>query len=119
HYLELRQLEPVRDLPVKQLYVTFRKAIDGDPAKNMAALPRQQPRMVRQGDKHSLRACVGGEELLKGFYQIYAHSVRNLGTPVYPYKLFEHCLQEFGPACRIFAVFPNGAMIAGGMKFFF
>ncbi len=36
HYLELRQLEPVQDLPVKELYVTFRKAIDRDPAKNMA-----------------------------------------------------------------------------------
>jgi len=119
HYLELRQLEPVRDLPVKELYVTFRKAIDSNPAKNMAAIPRKRRRMVRQGDKYSLRACVGGEELLKEFYQIYAHSVRNLGTPVYPCKLFEYFLQEFGPACRIFAVFHNEAMIAGVMTFFF
>src|ERR1041384_5361835 len=55
HYLELRQLEPVQDLPVKDLYVTFRREIDSDPVKNMAEIPRKQRRMVRQGDKHGLR----------------------------------------------------------------
>jgi len=119
HSLELRQLEPGQDLPVKELYIIFRKEIDSDPAKNMAAIPRKQRRMVRQGDKYSLHVCVGGEELLKGDYQIYAHSVRNLGTPVYPYKLFAYFLQECGPACRIFAVLHNEDMLAGVTTFFF
>jgi len=48
-YLELRQTEPVEDLPQKELYVTFRRAIDADPEKNMAAIPRKQRRMIRQG----------------------------------------------------------------------
>lgn len=118
-YVELRQQEPVRGLPVKELYVTFRKEIDRDPEKNMAAIPRKQRRMIRQGDKHGLYARIGGEEFLQDFYRIYAHSVRNLGTPVFPYKLFQLFLQEFGPACRICAVFRHGKMLAGVMTFFF
>jgi hypothetical protein len=59
----------------------------------MAAIPRKQRRMIRQGDKHGLRALVGGEEFLEGFYRIYAHSVRRLGTPVYPRHLFTYCLR--------------------------
>jgi FemAB-related protein (PEP-CTERM system-associated) len=118
-YLELRQTEPLQDLPQKDLYVTFRRAIDSDPEKNMAAIPRKQRRMIRQGDKYGLRALVGGEELLERFYQIYAHSVRRLGTPVYPRNLFADFLREFDSACRILAVFHNTEMVAGVMTFFF
>ena len=68
HYLELRHLDPVRDLPAQDLYVTFYKEIDRDAAKNMAAISRKQWRMVLQGDKYSRCVRVGAEELLKAFY---------------------------------------------------
>jgi FemAB-related protein (PEP-CTERM system-associated) len=118
-YVELRQQVPVGDLPTKELYVTFRKEIDGDPEKNLAAIPRKQRRMVRQGDKFGLTARIGGEEFLGGFYHVYAHSVRNHGTPVFPIRLFRNLLHEFGSACRILAVFRKEEMVAGVMTFFF
>ncbi len=119
-FLELRHETPFGDLPVKDLYVTFRRPIFPDEEKNLAAIPRKQRRMVRQGDKHGLTARVGGEELLKGFYAVYSHSVRNLGTPVYPFQLFERLLKELGPnGCRILAVFHRSEMVAGVMTFFF
>jgi FemAB-related protein (PEP-CTERM system-associated) len=62
---------------------------------------------------------MGGEEFLKGFYQIYAHSVRNLGTPVLPMRFMVNLLREFGPACRILAIFHEEHMVAGVMTFFF
>jgi FemAB-related protein (PEP-CTERM system-associated) len=118
-YLELRNQAPWGDLPTKHLYATFRREIYSDPEKNMAAIPRKQRRMVRQGDKHGLIAYMGGEEFLGGFYHVYAHSVRNLGTPVYPIKFFEHLLREFGPACRLLVVFREEQMVAGVLTFFF
>lgn len=118
-YLELRQVESLPRLPIKNLYVTFKKEIDGDPEKNLVAIPRKQRRMVRQGEKHGLRAHLGGEEFLDGFYHVYSHSVRHLGTPVFPRALFAHCLREFGTACRILAVFRDEQMVAGVLTFFF
>jgi FemAB-related protein (PEP-CTERM system-associated) len=119
-FLELRHETPFCDLPVKDLYVTFRRPIFPDEEKNLAAIPRKQRRMVRQGDKHGLSARVGGGEFLNGFYAIYSHSVKNLGTPVYPLQLFAHLLHELGPnGCRILAVFHRSEMVAGVMTFFF
>ena len=118
-YLELRNQAPCCDLPATDLYVTFRQEIASDPETNMAAIPRKQRRMIRQGDKHGLTAQMGGEEFLKGFYHLYAHSVRNLGTPVFPVRFMANLLREFGPACRILAVFHEEQMVAGVMTFFF
>ncbi len=118
-YLELRHEKPIGSLPVKDLYVTFRREIYGDEEKNLNAIPRKQRRMVRQGDKHGLKARVGGEELLDEFYAVYSSSVRNLGTPVFPRRWIEHLLDEFGAACRILGVFHEKTMVAGVMTFFF
>ena len=118
-YLELRNQAPCCDLPATDLYVTFRKEIARDPETNMAAIPRKQRRMIRQGDKYGLTAQMGGEEFLRGFYHLYAHSVRNLGTPVFSVRFMANLLREFGPACRILAVFHEEQMVAGVMTFFF
>lgn len=118
-YLELRHETPLGDLPVKELYVTFRREIYTDQEKNLEDIPRKQRRMVRQGEKHGLTSQLGRHELLGDFYHIYSLSVRNLGTPVYPLRLFERLLDEFGTNCGILAVFRESKMVAGVMTFFF
>lgn len=118
-FLEFRSQQPLPELPVKDLYVTFKKEIHPDPGKNMAAIRAKQRRMIRQGEKHDLTTQIGGEELLASFYKVYAHSVRNLGTPVYPLRLFKNLLQEFGPACKILGVFHGKEMLSGVMTFFY
>ena len=118
-YVEYRNQSAHGTLPVKDLYYTFRKDLYDDPEKNLSAIPRKQRRMVRQGDKHGLTSAVGGEELLDAFYAVYAHSVRNLGTPVFPKRWFAALMREFGPACRILAVSREGKTIAAVMSFFF
>jgi len=75
--------------------------------------------MIRQGQKAGLEARIGGIEFLSRFYDIYAHSVRNLGTPVFSRRLFENLLVEFGQSCRIFTIWREGKMMAGVMTFFF
>jgi FemAB-related protein (PEP-CTERM system-associated) len=118
-YLELRHQVPIGTLTVKELYATFRKEIFPEPEKNMATIPRKQRRMIRQGEKHGLSVRVGGEEFLMEFYQLFSHTMRNHGTPMFPLRYFVCLLQEFGPNCRILAVFREGRMVAGVLTFFF
>lgn len=118
-YLELRNQESIEGLPAKDLYVTFRKEIHPDRDRNMAAVPRNQRRSIRQGEKFALSSTIGGEELLQDFYHVYSTSLRNLGTPAYPISLFRRMLREFGPACRILAVAHEGRTVAAVLTFFF
>src|SRR6266545_2660183 len=87
-YVELRhRTGQEMDLPTKSLYVTFSRPISGDDDENLAAIPRKQRRMTRQGAKHGLRAEFGLQHL-DAFYDIYARSVHQLGSPVFPRRLF-------------------------------
>ncbi len=118
-YVELRHEKPLVGLPAKDLYVTFRRGIHPDREANMAAIPRNQRRSIRVAERHGLTARVGGEELLPGFYQVYSESVRNLGSPVFPKRLFQMLLDEYGPHCRILAVFRGQAMVSGVLTLFY
>jgi FemAB-related protein (PEP-CTERM system-associated) len=117
-YLELRNEKPCNlDWQRKDLYVTFRKAIDPDPEKNFLAIPRKQRRMVRQGLKAGLATEVDND--VQRFYEIYAISLRNLGTPVLSKKYF-HILKEiFRTHCEVLTVTTNGKPIASVMSFYF
>lgn len=118
-YLELRHIDKNGlQLPTKDLYVTFQREIYSDVDQNMAAIPRKQRRMIRQGIKHGLTSAIGSDHL-KEFYAIYAHSVRNLGTPVFPYRFFQNLQRQFGEDCKILSVWHGGKMVAGVMTFFF
>ena len=116
--LELRSREPLGlGWPEKDLYVTFRKAIDPDPEANLMAIPRKQRAMVRKGIKAGLVAeeDAGWERI----YRVYSESVRNLGTPVFPARYFRILREVFGDDCRVLMVQHQGQDIAGVMSFYF
>lgn len=116
-YVELRDGMRMPSLHEKDLYVTFRKPIDPNPDVNMARIPRNQRRSIRIALDKGLTYRVGTHDLLDGFYHAYSHSVRNLGTPVYPKALFRNLLDEFGDRCFILAVYHEGRMVAGVQTF--
>jgi FemAB-related protein (PEP-CTERM system-associated) len=116
--LELRNRQPSgENWPTKELYVTFRKEIAPEVEDNMMAIPRKQRAMVRKGIKAGLHSELddGWERL----YRIYAESVRNLGTPVFPAKLFRILREVFGPDCGVLIVTQEQQDIAGVMSFYF
>ncbi len=117
-YLEFRNLNPsTSGRPVKDLYVTFRKELDPDPEVNLKAIPRKQRAMVRKGIKAGLEAVV--DDGVGRFYDIYAESVRNLGTPVFPKRYFEQLKGIFGDSCEVLMVEHKGEPVAGVMNFYF
>lgn len=117
-YLELRNSRPQHNgWPVKDLYVTFRREMDPDPEKNMAAVPRKQRAMIRKGISAGLQSHI--DQDVEVFYRIYAESVRNLGTPVFSARYFRLLKQIFGDACEVLTVTKSGAPIAAVMSFYF
>jgi FemAB-related protein (PEP-CTERM system-associated) len=116
--LELRNQQPVEQgWPTKnQLYVTFRKQISEDDDANLKAIPRKQRAMVRKGMKAGLAAEQTAD--LERFYSIYAESVRNLGTPVFPRRYFEVLYRVFADVCELCIVTHGREDISGVMSFF-
>jgi len=112
-YVELRhRAGQEMDLPTKSLYVNFSRPISGSDEDNLAAIPRKQRRMTRQGLKHSLRAEFGMQHL-DAFYDVYARSVHTLGSPVFPRRLFTAIAQEFQKECELLTIWKDERVVAG------
>lgn len=118
-YVELRQRRDLGlGLPTKSLYVTFSRPISPDEEENAKAIPRKQRRMTRQGAKYGLRSSIGPQHL-GAMYDIYARSLRNLGTPVFPKRLFEALQKEFDKECEVLAVWHDERIVGGVLSLFF
>ena len=101
----------------ESLYVTFRKPIAADDAANLQAIPRKQRAMVRKGIERGLTSRTDRDADL--LHRIYAESVRNLGTPVYPRRYFHALLAAFGEDCDILTIRDGAVPIASVLNFYF
>ena len=118
-FIEYRVRNPVHDdWTVKpNLYVGFRREIDANPEKNLAEIPRKQRAMVRKGIKAGLESRVDTDT--ETVHRIYAISVRNLGTPVFPRSLFDNLREEFGDDIDIVTITNDGEPVASVLNFYF
>jgi FemAB-related protein (PEP-CTERM system-associated) len=118
-YVEFRERQDLGlGLPTKSLYFTFARAIGKDPEENALAIPRKQRRMTRQGAKHGLRPEIGGDHFDE-FYAIYAESLRNLGSPVFPRALVRGVYEHFGKDAELLTVWQGERMLAGVVTLYF
>lgn len=119
-YVELRHRpgQAVADLPTKARYVTFSRTLSANEEENLNAIPRKQRRMTRQGSKHGLRSEFGLCHLDQ-FWNIYAHSVHALGSPVFPRRLFHAIAEEFGKDCELLTIWKDDRPIAGVLTLLF
>lgn len=119
-YLELREQQPYEDsgFYTKKLYVNFKCPIDPNPEQQMARLPKDTRYMIRKAVKGGLRTTRGNHQL-DVFYEVYAHSVRNLGTPVFPRGFFRTLLEELRDLAEITIVWSGKSAVAGTMCFHF
>jgi len=116
--LELRNRQPAQSgWPVKDLYYTFRKAIDPDEAVNLKAIPNRQRAMVRKGIKEGLASAWSPST--DRLYRVYSESVRNLGTPVFSAKYLRILREVFGDDCSVLMITHEGRDVAGVMNFYF
>ncbi len=116
--LRLREPDPTTGFPTKELYVSFETVIEPDAERLMKNLPRDTRYMIRKGQKAGLRATRGNDQV-DIFYEIYAHSVRNLGTPVFAKKFFKIVLEELGEAAEISVIWKDQTAVASVLSFHF
>lgn len=119
-YLELRNPEEsLPDLPGTELYVTFLQELFQDGGeKNWNAMPRETRRLVRKAREAGLVA-ESNRTSLNSFYNVYSHSVKQLGTPVFPKSLFRNFLQEFPEHSDFLEVKLADRTVASVMVFYF
>ncbi len=118
-HLEYRALTPRHpDWAHQELYVTFRKELDPDVERNLAAIPRKQRAMVRKGIKAGLKSETDAG--VDRFFAAYSQSVHRLGTPVFAKKYFHILKEVFGPDCEVLTVTgQDGGLIASVLSFYF
>jgi FemAB-related protein (PEP-CTERM system-associated) len=105
-------------LLTKDLYVTFRQELMEDPEKNFLSIPRKTRAEARLGIKNGLEFKVNEIDVVQ-FYRVYSQSLRDLGTPVFPKKLFTNGLREFGDDCKIFSVHWQGRLVSAVWTLFY
>lgn len=85
----------------------------------LLAIPRKQRAEVRKGLEFDLTVAVGRDEIHRAaHYAVYAESVRNLGTPVFPRDLFDAVLDRFGEDTDILTVSNQGNPVASVLSLY-
>ncbi|MHB0989842.1 MAG: FemAB family XrtA/PEP-CTERM system-associated protein [Burkholderiales bacterium] len=117
-YLEYRNITPHHtDWPAKELYVTFRKAIDPDVEQNMKNIPRKQRAMVRSGIKRGLSSEI--DSTVDRFFSVFADNMLRHGTPAFPKRYFALLKKTFGEDCEILSVVHEGEVVSSVLSFYF
>ena len=97
----------------------FVSALAEDEEAQLRAIPRKQRAEVRKGIAGELTVEIGTTaQDRSAHYAVYAESVRNLGTPVFPRSLFEAVLDSLGECADILTVRANGEPVASVLSLY-
>jgi FemAB-related protein (PEP-CTERM system-associated) len=100
-------------------YLGFVRALAEDDEAQLAAIPRKQRAEVRRSLGNDLTITTGTSAADRAaHYRVYAESVHNLGTPVFPRTLFAAVLDAFGEAADILTVSRGGRALASVLSLY-
>jgi len=105
---------------VKQgAHAGFVRPIAADDAAELLAIPRKQRAEVRKALDKGMSVETGTAARDRdAHYAVYAESVRNLGTPVFPRSLFDAVLDRFGADADILTVRHDGIPVASVLSLY-
>lgn len=69
---------------------------------------------IKRPQKEGFTVVHGQIDMLPYFYQVFAHNMRDLGTPVYPQTFFSSILEAFPQSSSLIIVQHNGQPVASG-----
>jgi len=102
------------------VYANFDRDLPGDAEALLASIPRRQRAEVRRALGSDLTTSAGSDAAHRAaHFRVYAESVRNLGTPVFPRALFAAMLDEFGEEADIVLVRRDDEPLAALLNFYF
>ena len=90
-----------------------------DDDAQLLTIPRKQRAEVRKGLANALEIRVGTSPRDRAMHHaVYADSVRNLGTPVFPKALFGAVLDAFGEDADVLTVLASGQPVASVLSLY-
>ncbi|MBB5687392.1 FemAB family XrtA/PEP-CTERM system-associated protein [Sphingobium boeckii] len=102
------------------VHAGFSRALAADDAAELLAIPRKQRAEVRRALAFDLTVEIGTTQGDRdAHHAVYAQSVRNLGTPVFPRALFDEMLDAFAAEADILTVFKQGKPVASVLSLYF
>ena len=97
----------------------FVQPLAADDETQLTQIPRKQRAEVRKGLAGELTVSVGTDAMARSaHYAVYAESVRNLGTPVFPASLFAAVIDAFGEDADILTVWNGAAPVASVLSLY-
>jgi FemAB-related protein (PEP-CTERM system-associated) len=117
--LEYRNQERLRPdwVSKSETYATFKRALTTSSDDNLKAIPRKQRAEVRKSLDKNLDVLV--DRNADRHFAVYAESVRNLGTPVFPKSLFHNLLETYGNEANVLSVMHEGKPISSVLSLYF
>lgn len=100
-------------------YLGFVRDLAADDDAELLAIPRKQRAEVRKALETDLDIAIGCHpDDVAAHYAVYAESVRNLGTPVFPRSLFSEVLREFGNSADVLIVRRGGVAVSSVLSLY-
>lgn len=101
-------------------YLGFTRPLAASDDAELAAIPRKQRAEVRKALAADPQVTTGASTaMLREHHAVYAESVRNLGTPVFPARLFREVAAAFGADADVLTVRHDGAAVASVFSLYF
>ena len=100
-------------------YLGYVTSLAADDEAQLNAIPRKQRAEVRKSFDNGLEIAIGTARRDRAaHYRVYAESVRNLGTPVFPKRLFARAIDLFGERADILTVRRDGRAVASVLSLY-
>jgi FemAB-related protein (PEP-CTERM system-associated) len=95
--------------------VTLVLDLASDPQAMWDRLDAKVRNQVRKAMRSNLSVSWAGVERVHAFYDVFAHNMRDLGSPVHAERFFQAILEEFPESARIVLVQDGSATVAAGL----
>jgi FemAB-related protein (PEP-CTERM system-associated) len=114
-HLEIRTETPSDyGLQVRSSKVSMRLELGESPEALWKRFPAKLRSQVKRAEQEAMTVRVGREEELDAFYRVFAHNMRDLGTPVYGRAFFASILTELPDTTWICTVSAGAEPVAAG-----
>jgi FemAB-related protein (PEP-CTERM system-associated) len=115
--LELRSRMPLPlSLPVSHRKITVVRDLPADSESLWSTLPAKLRSQIKRPRKEGIEVQVGAEHL-DAFYGVFAHHMRDLGTPVLPKRFFAATIDAFGDDVYLAVAYHQNVPVACGCGF--
>jgi FemAB-related protein (PEP-CTERM system-associated) len=117
-YVEMRDTPGAEGWQTKDdLYAGFEREMDADEAKNLLQIPRKQRAVVRKAIEGPFRVTTDKD--VDTFFALFARTVRDHGTPVFPKRYFRAILDAFPNNADVLTIWQDDKPLSSVLSYYF